>query len=75
MSDHGLIYEINDKVLHPLGLALFWTPSSGISTGCMVDSDYHFTYAKETAETNTQKLEEFKKNRIEILSKILNRDQ
>ncbi|QBQ74825.1 hypothetical protein BcepSauron_445 [Burkholderia phage BcepSauron] len=42
----GLVREINEKVLHPLGIAVFYDPKTGISEGAYVSPpDHVFSYA------------------------------
>lgn len=43
----GLVREINEKVLHPLGLSMIYSPSEGVSQGAYLAPDHIFTYSDE----------------------------
>lgn len=43
----GLIERINREVLHPLGLAMFRDPDTGVSDGLLVADDGVWEYAPE----------------------------
>lgn len=47
LSDMGLIYRINNEILHPLGLAMYRT-GDGNSPGVLVSPDGKFEYSEET---------------------------
>lgn len=46
-ASFGLMVEINRKVLHPLGLAMYRTPANGISPGITATSDQKWEYDPE----------------------------
>lgn len=50
MSALGLIVRINAEILHPLGLAIFRVPASGISAGAMIAPDGKWEYAPDVIE-------------------------
>ncbi|KZP78011.1 hypothetical protein A3460_22260 [Enterobacter roggenkampii] len=50
LSALGLIVRINAEILHPLGLAIFRDPDSGISAGAMIAPDGKWEYAPEIIE-------------------------
>lgn len=50
LSALGLIIRINAEILHPLGLAVFRDPTSGISAGAMIAPDGKWEYAPEIIE-------------------------
>ncbi len=63
LSKHGLIYQINKEVLHPLGLALSYNEETGTSPGCIVDdSDFRWEYTDDITEEYQEKFEKFKAN-------------
>lgn len=47
LSALGLIVRINAEILHPLGLAIFRDPASGISAGAMIAPDGKWRYAPD----------------------------
>ena len=71
LSKWGLIYEINNQVLHPLGLALMRN-IDGTSSGSYIDNsgDLEWEYQGDVIETNEKRLQYFLDNRVEILTKI-----
>lgn len=50
LSALGLIVRINAEILHPLGLAIFRDPASGISAGAMIAPDGKWEYAPDLIE-------------------------
>lgn len=50
LSALGLIVRINAEILHPLGLAIFRDPASGISAGAMIAPDGKWEYAPDIIE-------------------------
>lgn len=50
LSALGLIVRINTEILHPLGLAIFLDPASGISAGAMIAPDGKWEYAPDVIE-------------------------
>lgn len=50
LSALGLIARINAEILHPLGLAIFRDPASGISAGAMIAPDGKWEYAPDVIE-------------------------
>ncbi|WP_224227267.1 MazG-like family protein [Klebsiella michiganensis] len=56
LSALGLIVRINAEILHPLGLAIFRDPASGISEGAMIASDGKWEYAPDVIEGLTVRL-------------------
>ncbi|EKR6371650.1 hypothetical protein P8V99_003728 [Salmonella enterica] len=50
LSALGLIVRINNEILHPLGLAIFRDPASGISAGAMISPDGKWTYGGEVVK-------------------------
>lgn len=49
IADRGLLYRINNEIMHPLGLAVFYDPSTGVSEGAFVAPDGAFAYDEKTA--------------------------
>lgn len=47
-SKRGLIERINTEVLHPIGLAMFRVPDTGVSPGLLIADDGVWEYAKGT---------------------------
>ncbi|HID5535285.1 TPA: MazG-like family protein [Klebsiella pneumoniae] len=50
LSALGLIVRINAEILHPLGLAIFRDPASGISAGAMISPDGKWEYAPDVID-------------------------
>ena len=50
LSAIGLMVRINAEILHPLGLAIFRDPASGISAGAMIAPDGKWEYAPDVIE-------------------------
>ncbi|EPZ4750236.1 MazG-like family protein [Klebsiella pneumoniae] len=50
LSALGLIVRINTEILHPLGLAIFRDPASGISAGAVIAPDGKWEYAPDVIE-------------------------
>lgn len=50
LSALGLIVRINAEILHPLGLAIFRDPASGITAGAMIAPDGKWEYAPDVIE-------------------------
>ena len=50
LSALGLIVRINAEILHPLGLAIFRDPASGISAGVMIAPDGKWEYTPDVIE-------------------------
>ncbi|HCR0605014.1 MULTISPECIES: DUF7415 domain-containing protein [Enterobacter cloacae complex] len=44
LSALGLIFRLNHEILHPMGLAIFRDPDTGVSEGALVAPDDVFTY-------------------------------
>lgn len=51
MSELGLVEKINREVLHPMGLAISYDPSTGISEAILIADDLEWEYAPETKTT------------------------
>jgi hypothetical protein len=66
LSDCGLIYKINQEILHPLGLALS-REEDGTSKGCRLAPDLIWKYNDDILQRNEKKFEYFLKNRKNIL--------
>ncbi|EHX3046545.1 hypothetical protein K6S25_001998 [Salmonella enterica] len=47
LSALGLIVRINKEILHPMGLALFRDPESGVSDGALIAPDGKWHYADD----------------------------
>lgn len=74
LSDLGLIYKINQEVLHPLGLALSRN-TSGTSDKILVDDkDFKFEYSEDVATRNEEKFKEFMSDRVNILTQKMKSD-
>lgn len=58
LSALGLVVRINAEILHPLGLAVFRDPASGISAGAMIAPDGKWEYAPEIIEGMRVRLSE-----------------
>ncbi|WP_312156299.1 DUF7415 domain-containing protein [Lelliottia nimipressuralis] len=50
MSRRGLVFRINHEILHPLGLAVSYNPSTGTSECAYVSPDGGFEYSDELKE-------------------------
>lgn len=59
LSDKGLIYKINEEVLHPHGLSLTRDIDLDLSYGCVISHDGIFEYDKKTIEENEEKYKRF----------------
>ncbi|MGK4768894.1 DUF7415 domain-containing protein [Escherichia coli] len=44
LSERGLIVRINKEILHPIGLAVFRDPITGISQGALIAADGVWEY-------------------------------
>ncbi|EEJ2305378.1 hypothetical protein YI53_003479 [Salmonella enterica subsp. enterica] len=44
LSARGLIVRINKEILHPIGLAVFRDPNTGISQGALISPDGIWEY-------------------------------
>ncbi|EPG3149907.1 DUF7415 domain-containing protein [Klebsiella pneumoniae] len=44
LSARGLIVRINKEILHPIGLAVFRDPNTGISQGALIAHDGMWKY-------------------------------
>lgn len=71
LSDNGLIYEINKKVLHKYGLALA-RYTDGSSPGVLVDTkDFKFEYSDNVSVKNIEKVKTFESKYIDIIKEKL----
>lgn len=55
MSELGIITAINDQVLHPLGLALYWDKDKNQLQGCFVSPDDVYEYPKDSSSIATKR--------------------
>ncbi|MFJ5321056.1 MULTISPECIES: DUF7415 domain-containing protein [Pectobacterium] len=55
ISRRGLLVRINNEIMHPIGLAIFRDPDSGVSGGALVADDGVWQYA-ESVRTSLDKL-------------------
>ena len=55
MSELGIITAINDQVLHPLGLALYWDKDKNQLQGCFVSPDGVYEYPKDSPSIVTKR--------------------
>lgn len=62
LSALGLIVRINAEILHPLGLAIFRDPASGISAGAMIAPDGKWEYAPDVIEGLKERLSDHSGN-------------
>ncbi|WP_425456731.1 DUF7415 domain-containing protein [Brenneria rubrifaciens] len=46
ISARGLLQTINEELLHPLGLAVFRDPETGVSAGALISNDGQWEYDK-----------------------------
>ena len=49
LSKRGLIVRINREILHPIGLAIFRDPNTGLSGGALVSPDGVWQYPNDTS--------------------------
>ncbi len=63
LSKTGLLYKINKEILHPVGLAMFYDPETGISKGAIVAPDGEWEYDDETIKECEEALNQFYRNR------------
>ncbi|HGU6577706.1 TPA: hypothetical protein ACNAHW_004285 [Klebsiella pneumoniae] len=56
LSALGLMVRINVVILHPLGLAVFRDPDSGILSGAMIAPDGKWAYAPDVIEAARERL-------------------
>ncbi len=49
LSERGLIIRINNEILHPIGLAVFRDPQTGMSRGALVSPDGVWEYDKSVS--------------------------
>lgn len=47
LSKRGLVKRINTEILHPIGLAVFYDPRTGVSNGAMIAPDGVWTYPQD----------------------------
>ncbi|WP_339026039.1 DUF3850 domain-containing protein [Leclercia pneumoniae] len=47
LSDKGLVFRINHEILHPLGLAVGYESTNGVSAGAFVADDGVWQYSDE----------------------------
>jgi hypothetical protein len=59
LSDAGLIYKINKEILHPVGLALGFDPSTGKSSGAYVAPDGEWEYPDDEIQELEERLNAF----------------
>lgn len=50
LSGRGLVERINREILHPIGLAVFYNPATGISGGALVSPDGVWQYPEDDKE-------------------------
>ncbi|MFL3234903.1 MazG-like family protein [Klebsiella pneumoniae] len=62
LSALGLIVRINAEILHPLGLAIFRDPASGISAGAMIAPDGKWEYEPDIIEGLQVRLSDYSGN-------------
>ena len=62
LSALGLIVRINAEILHPIGLAIFRDPASGISAGAMIAPDGKWEYAPDVIEGLRVRLSDYSGN-------------
>ena len=55
MSDLGIIAAINDQVLHPIGLALYWDKDKNQLQGCFVSPDGVYEYPEDSSSIVTKR--------------------
>lgn len=55
MSELGIITAINDQVLHPLGLALYWDKDENQLQGCFVSPDGVYEYPEDSSSIATKR--------------------
>lgn len=55
MSELGIITAINDQVLHPLGLALYWDKDKNQLQGCFVSPDGVYEYPEDSPSIVTKR--------------------
>lgn len=71
MSDLGLIYRINNEILHPLGLAISRNPDTGSSDVVLLADDGVWEYSSEIKNQQRPNEDEIKKQ----LQKYLNDEE
>ena len=71
LSEWGLVAEINSKVLHPRGLALFYETDTFASPGAYIAEDLVWDFSPEFLAEHTAKLEKFDADRVKILTELL----
>lgn len=55
MSELGIITAINDQVLHPLGLSLYWDKDENQLQGCFVSPDGVYKYSDDSSSIATKR--------------------
>lgn len=55
LSEMGLVFRINNEILHPLGLAVFYETTTGRSAGALVSED-GWTYSKSIMDKMSVKI-------------------
>jgi len=55
MSELGIITAINDQVLHPIGLALYWDKDKNQLQGCFVSPDGVYEYPEDSSSIVTKR--------------------
>ena len=47
LSRMGLVEKINREILHPIGLAVFYNPETGVSGGAVISPDGFWKYPED----------------------------
>lgn len=55
MSELGIITAINDQVLHPIGLTLYWDKDKNQLQGCFVSPDGVYEYPEDSSSIVTKR--------------------
>ena len=55
MSELGITTAINDQVLHPIGLALYWDKDKNQLQGCFVSPDGVYEYPEDSSSIVTKR--------------------
>lgn len=67
MSKLGLVYRINKKILHPLGLALSYNPDTGVSETVFVADDGVWEYKHDIVNKVRPSTDEEIKTRLKLI--------
>ncbi|WP_103199377.1 DUF7415 domain-containing protein [Pectobacterium odoriferum] len=76
ISRRGLMFRINNEIMHPLGLAVFRDPDSGVSGGALVADDGVWRYEENILASVAVAVAQANADRAQLLaSKIAEQER